>query len=278
MKIKIKDFIAYKPYIKKYLCISYITWQRGIEYRFSVFYMIIEAIIPSIAMIFLWRTIYSNGDLIGGYTFSELVMYFIGARFINYFVWYAIDWKLYEQVHEGNLSTLLLKPIDVQAYYFWEMVGDRLVNIVLGVIPLMILTIILGSYFDFHVSLYNTFSGILSITLSCILWFLVSWTIGCYVFWTQKADMILFVKEMVIMILAGAFFPIDILPSYIASLIDKTPFPYLAYFPLKILFTDMEEINVSIGLITQIIWCVIFFALGRVIWRQGLKKYVEVGG
>ncbi|MBC8953947.1 ABC-2 family transporter protein [Xenorhabdus sp. PB62.4] len=278
MKLKIKDFIIYRLNIKKYLCISHITWQKGIEYRFSVFYMIIEAIIPSIAMIFLWRTIYNNGDLIGGYTFSELVMYFIGARFINYFVWYAIDWKLYEQIHEGNLSTLLLKPIDVQAYYFWEMIGDRVVNIVLGVIPLFILIIILGNHFEFQVSLYNIFSGILSISLSCILWFLVSWTIGCYVFWAQKADMILFVKEMVIMILAGVFFPIDILPSYIVSLIDKTPFPYLAYFPLKILFTDMEETNISVGLMTQIIWCMIFFVLGRIIWKQGLRKYVEVGG
>ncbi|PQQ35893.1 ABC transporter permease [Photorhabdus luminescens] len=271
-------YMVNKLSIRKYLHVSYITWQKGIEYRFSVFYMIIEALIPAIAMIFLWKAIYANGDTLEGYTFSELVMYFIGARLINYFVWYAIDWKLHEQVHEGNLSTLLLKPVDVQIYYFWEMIGDRLVNVILGAVPLVLLTIIFGSYFDFQLSVYNLFLGFLSIILSCILWFLVSWTIGCYVFWTQKADMILFVKEIVIMSLAGIFFPIDILPSNIVAVIDKTPFPYLAYFPLRVLLTDMDEINVMSGLIIQAIWCLIFFFLGRIVWKQGLKKYVEVGG
>ncbi|MDA2068152.1 ABC transporter permease [Bacillus cereus] len=264
--------------LQKYLRVSYITWQKGMEYRFSVVYMVLEALIPSIAMIFLWQSIYANGDTLEGYSFSELVMYFIGARLINYFVWYAIDWELHELVHDGKLGTLLIKPIDVQLYYFWEMIGDRIVNFVLGAIPLLVLTMILSIYFNFQLYIYNFLLGIISVILSCILWFLVSWTIGCYVFWTQKADMVLFVKEIVIMCLAGSFFPIDILPSYIVSLIDKTPFPYLAYFPLKVLFTDMGTEHVMTGLITQIVWCTIFFILGRIVWKKGLKKYVDVGG
>ncbi|MNI89008.1 hypothetical protein D3C73_1463570 [compost metagenome] len=80
------------------------------------------------------------------------------------------------------------------------------------------------------------------------------------------------------MILAGAFFPIDIVSDQFYKIISWTPFPYLAFFPIKLLTNQIEESTVIQGLLTQGIWIVILFFAGRVLWKSGLKVYTEAGG
>lgn len=129
--------------INAYFKIAQTSWLRGIEYRFGVFYMILEAFLPTVAMFLMWKAIYANGDTVANYSLNQLITYFIGARIINYLIWYQVDWDLNEKINKGILSSLLLKPIDVQAYYVSEMIGDRFVKFFLGCIPLSIIMLIL---------------------------------------------------------------------------------------------------------------------------------------
>lgn len=255
-----------------------ISWLKGLEYRFGIFYLLIEAIIPVTAMFFLWHTIYQEGGVVGEYTFKQMITYYVFARIINYLVWFPMDWKMNDLVNQGQLSTVLTKPIDIQGLYFSEMIGDRIVNFVLGCIPLLVLALLFQEYLSFNTNPLNIALGLISICLSCVLSFLLSWLVGCYVFWVQNIFSVLFVKELVIMIFAGVFFPIDILPGQFAEIISLTPFPYLAFFPIKIITVGMEISSIIEGLLLQSAWIFIIFVLGRITWKIGLRKYVEAGG
>ncbi|ACK94025.1 MULTISPECIES: ABC transporter permease [Bacillus] len=264
--------------INAYFKIAQTSWLRGIEYRFGVFYMILEAFLPTVAMFLMWKAIYANGDTVANYSLNQLITYFIGARIINYLIWYQVDWDLNEKINKGILSSLLLKPIDVQAYYVSEMIGDRFVKFFLGCIPLSIIMLILKKYISISLDLKSIIIFIIAIIGSAALWFLLSWIIGCYAFWAHNLVNILFVKHLIITILSGGFFPLDLLPHTIVRVIDFTPFPYLAFFPLKIITGSASQDYIVHGLIVQLIWIILFFILGRVIWRKGVKNYVEVGG
>ncbi|MGE6668378.1 ABC transporter permease [Paenibacillus xylanexedens] len=255
-----------------------ISCLKGLEYRFGIIYILIEAIIPVTAMFFLWQAIYQDGREIGDYGFNQMITYYAFARIINYLIWFPMDWKMNDLVNQGKLSPLLSKPVDIQGLYFSEMIGDRIINFVLGCIPLFIMAFLFRDYLSFNTDPIQIFFGLVSICLACVLSFLLAWLVGCYVFWVSNIFSVLFVKELIVMIFAGVFFPIDILPWGLANFISLTPFPYLAFFPIKIITVSIETSSLMEGLLLQIIWIVILFVLGRIAWKMGLKKYVEAGG
>ncbi|CAM3054825.1 ABC-2 family transporter protein [Paenibacillus sediminis] len=264
--------------LKPYLRTMQLSWQKGLEYRFGILYLLLEAILPITAMVLLWKTIYESNGTMAGYTFNQMVTYFIAGRLINYLVLYPMDWKMHEMVNQGTLSSLLARPVDVQSYYFADMVGNRIVNFVLGCTPLGIIAILLRNYISLNPNYVELILGIVAIMLACGMWFLLSWAVGCYVFWTHNLISILFMKELIVMVLAGGFFPIDILPSPMVHIIKLTPFPYLTFFPIHVLTNTVNSDEVMNGLMMQAIWLTILFILGRILWQIGMKKYVEAGG
>lgn len=264
--------------LKTYVVTGLLSWQKGIEYRFGVLYIILEALLPTMAMVLLWTSIYEDGGMIAGYTLNQMITYLIISRLIHYLIWYPMDWKMHEAVNQGVLSGLLVKPVDVQGYYFSDMLGNRIVNLALGIVPLGIVGLIMKDYLVVNSDVSIMLLGVVSLIMACILAFLFSWVIGCYSFWTQNLIGILFLKETIVMILAGGFFPVDILPHHIYQIIQWTPFPYLAYFPIKLLTNQMEPSMMTQGLIVQGIWILLFFILGRLLWRSGIKVYTEAGG
>ena len=127
--------------LKTYRAVSKISLKSILANKSSVVILLLQALVPSIVMFYLWSLILNHGQTVGGFTKNQIVIYYIGVNFINSFVWYAIDWELNDDIHSGELSNIIHRPIAIEKYYFAKMVGDRFANLLL-LAPILIIGIL----------------------------------------------------------------------------------------------------------------------------------------
>lgn len=244
----------------------------------SVIILLMQAIIPSIVMFYLWSIIIKPGQTIGGFTRDQLVIYYIGVNFINSFVWYAIDWELNDDIHSGQLSNIIHRPIKIDSYYFAKMLGDRLANLIL-LLPLLIVGF---SYMFFtkilRISLLLLIKFAVSIILAATLWFLFSYIIGSTAYWFDNLFFVLLVKEIVVNLLAGYYFPLEILPRSLYKIINYLPFKYFSSFPIDTLVKAISNSAWLKNTFIELIWVGLLYLVLELVNQKGLQRYSDVMG
>ncbi|MCT6903066.1 MAG: ABC-2 family transporter protein, partial [Lactobacillus sp.] len=161
--------------LKTYRAVSKISLKSILANKSSVVILLLQALVPSIVMFYLWSLILNHGQTVGGFTKNQIVIYYIGVNFINSFVWYAIDWELNDDIHSGELSNIVHRPIAIEKYYFAKMVGDRLANLLL-LAPILIIGILYILVKNLlQISLIVLLEFAFSIIMSAVLWFLFSY-------------------------------------------------------------------------------------------------------
>jgi ABC-2 type transport system permease protein len=71
---------------------------------------------------------------------------------------------------------------------------------------------------------------------------------------------------------------LDILPPALAQGLNYTPFPYQLFFPVSIYLGRTTDAALWQGLLIQVFWVLVFYALARAVWHRGSRKYTAVGG
>jgi ABC-2 type transport system permease protein len=79
-------------------------------------------------------------------------------------------------------------------------------------------------------------------------------------------------------ILSGGVFPLDIFGSGAQTFFGLLPFQYVIYFPLNIICGRLPYSEIINGVIAQIFWIIILYALSKITWYFGMKKYIAAGG
>ena len=73
-------------------------------------------------------------------------------------------------------------------------------------------------------------------------------------------------------------FPLDMMPPAIQHALAFTPFPSMLYAPIAIYMGKISGNGIALGLLTQLFWVTMMYALARFMWRRGIKKYAAFGG
>ena len=100
---------------------------------------------------------------------------------------------------------------------------------------------------------------------------------GCWGFWTAESWGPRFLIELILEFSAGAFFPLDVLPPTVQSILKCAPSPYLVFFPLNIYLERLSTIDIARGFAIELMWIVTFAALTRFVWTKGLAAYEAEG-
>ena len=78
--------------------------------------------------------------------------------------------------------------------------------------------------------------------------------------------------------MAGAFFPLTILPKALETIVSYLPFKYLVFAPAGIATGLVTSEELASVLSLQVLWCLITLALGFVLQDRAIKKLVVMGG
>jgi len=264
--------------MSKYWHALKIGLQNNLTYRVNFLARALFGLIPLIAILQVWRTIFGqqSGGFIGGYTLAQMISYYLLVSVVDALS--AVnedDWQIAADIKDGNISQFLLKPIDYRLCLFY---AGRIGYLGIAAIPLGLFILSLHEYFVLPPS-WGTFALFLvSVLLTGLLQFFLSYTMAMLAFWVLEVSTFIFVLYAFEYIASGHLFPLDILPPEVVRVLFLTPFPYQLFFPISVYLGQVTGAELWRGLAIQLGWVMFGYALARFAWRRGIKRYEAVGG
>ncbi len=268
--------------MRKYWHVVGIGVQNSLTYRFNFLARTVFGLIPLIAIMYVWKTIYAgNGSAatIGTYSLARMISYYLLTTIVDALT--AVnedDWQIAADIKDGNISQFLLKPIDYLWYRFCLFLSGRLTYMAVAALPLALFILYLRRYFVLPPDWTAFGCFLFSTLLTAMLQFFTSYAMAMLAFWVLEVSTFIFILFAFEYIASGHLFPLDILPATTQKILFFTPFPYQLYFPISVYMGKVTGPELAKGLFVQFTWVVAAFLIARFAWARGLKKYSAVGG
>jgi ABC-2 type transport system permease protein len=266
--------------VKKYGHVINVGIQNTLVYRVNFLFRSLFGLIPLFATISLWRAIYAGqGGEVSGYTLDQMVSYYLVMTLVDMFTAVAEDdWQIAADIKDGNISQFLLKPIDYLAYRLCLFGAGRLIYTSVALIPVTLFILGFRDQFVLPADWATVGWFALSLVLTALLQFFISFTMALLAFWVLEVSTFIFIVFAFEYIAGGHMFPLDILPPALNQALHFTPFPYQLFFPVNIYLGRVTGDALLHGLLVQAAWVVAAYGLARFVWSRGIRKYAAVGG
>jgi ABC-2 type transport system permease protein len=266
--------------MKKYWHVINVGIQNTLVYRMNFLFRSAFSLIPLFATISLWRAIYSGQPgSVAGYTLAQMISYYLVVTIVDSLT--AVtedDWQIAADIKDGNISQFLLKPIDYLTYRLCLYGAGRLVFTACAFVPVGVFLFFQRESFVLPADAVAVGWFAVSLVLTALLQFLISYTMALLAFWVLEVSTFIFILFAFEYIASGHLFPLDILPAGVLQALHFTPFPYMLFFPVNIYLGRVGGAALYEGLIIQALWVVAAYGLARFVWSRGIRKYSAVGG
>jgi len=254
-----------------------VNWAEQWQYRANLVMYILYWLVSPIIYLAVWTSIANaNGD-VKGLTANDFITYYMLLLICDQLTSNIIIHIFAYKVQDGSLSGELIKPIH-------PMLTNTLVNdIAFKTLNLIVLTpiwIVLALLFkpDFaSVSMSGILLAIPALLLGYLINYLLSGAITSLAFWTTRVFSIHEFYYALILLFAGQFVPLQLMPGLIQNIARFLPFQLLMYTPIQIIQGKLALSEILQGYLTGIVWLGIAFLAFRWVWREGVKRYSAVG-
>lgn len=264
----------------KYLHVMRVGFQNTMVYRMNFLLRAAFGLIPLLATIYLWGAVYrGHGADVGGYSLPAMISYYLIVTIVDTLT--AVtddDWQIAADIKDGNISQFLLKPINYTIYRMSLFFSGKLIFAAMSLLPIGLFIFCERRYLVPPAGGAAMGWFVLSLVLTGLLQFFMSYTMALLAFWVLEVSTIIFMLFAFEYIAGGHLFPINILPPALEHILNLTPFPYLLYFPVSVYLGTIKGAALTTGLATQAGWLIFFAVLSQFVWARGIRKYSAVGG
>ena len=268
--------------MRKYLHVLSIGVQNTLVYRVNFLFRASIGLVPLAGTIFVWRAIYGDkgpDGLVGEYTLRQMISYYLVVTLVDAFTAVAEDdWQIAGDIRDGNISQFLLKPIDYLAYRLCLFASGRLIYTTFALIPVSLFLFGMRGHLVLPADLATLLITGISVALAALLQFFLAYAMAMIAFWVLDVSTFIFIQFAFEYIASGHLFPLDILPPALARALQFTPYPYLLYFPVSVYLGRVGGADLWRGLAMQAAWVLAGYAIARVAWARGIRRYAAVGG
>ncbi len=266
--------------MKKYISCFFMGISKATEYRFDFFGSYFGAIFPILIQVSMWKAIYetTGNATLYGYTYHQMLLYtfFVGvtAKFLST----GFEWEMNDDIKNGGLNKYIVKPINYCCYRGACFFGERFSLSALFLIILAVIVAAFNALGYFNIDLIRIICFIAAITFSLLLNFVFFFIVGLSGLWLTEISKIFPAISIIITVISGGIFPLDILGEQFNRAILFLPFKYMLQFPVEIITGKEAAVPLLFSFGIQIFWIIFFGSFAGILWKKGLKKYVAVGG
>ncbi|GEM45390.1 ABC transporter permease [Deinococcus cellulosilyticus] len=229
-----------------------------------------------LVMVYFWSAVYENQDSIKGQSVQQTLNYIMLARMLSGLTGSGIIQRFGQLLNRGELAIELLRPVDFQFQNLAQALNrwftDLLMRWQLWVIAIVF----------FHLQLpteplaYVYF--LISLVLGCIIVFFFEWMIACIVFVTTESWGLNVLKEGVASFLSGALIPLTLMPDWLRTVAEFTPFSKAVFVPASFLSGLTPVSDGPRMLLELVLWVVGLCLLSRFIFAKMVKHATIQGG
>ncbi|WP_231133127.1 ABC transporter permease [Capillibacterium thermochitinicola] len=231
-----------------------------------------------LTQIFIWRAVYATRTTLNGLTLEQMLTYYGIATLIGCLTYDSTDWDLQWSIRTGSFLTYLLRPISYSFLAFAQKIGHRILAFWVESVPVFLIF-----FFVFKIRLVPAEPAwaLLSLGLSFVLIFLTNYCIGITAFWLTKTEGIRRAFLSLRDLSAGMLIPLTFFPEWMQKILFYLPFQFITYVPTRVFIGHYELAGVSLPIpqvvALQFVATVVMYAVARVLWYFGIKRFTGVG-
>lgn len=264
--------------MNKYLTVFAVSWQNEFVYRLNFILWRVRVVFHFLMVYFLWTGVFSTTSSIFGYDQSSILTYIFGTLLVATFVTSQTSMEIGADIANGNISNYFIRPIGYLRYWFTRDVANKLLNVGFSFLEVIILFLIFKPNLTFPSDPIYFIFFLISLILAALIFFFMGVSVRSMAFWSPDntwAGTFLFI--VILDVLSGAIFPLDIVPGWLYTALQFTPFPYIAYFPTAFLIGKFDLAITLRILLQSAIWVILLSLFTLWIWRKGIKAYAAEG-
>jgi ABC-2 type transport system permease protein len=262
-----------KAFVRRLLGLLRTSYAYMNEYRAE---LVLWALANSLSFILMgvWKEATERGSF--ALSSLDVVRYFLAVFVVRQLTVVWVIWEIEMQVVQGKLAPLLLQPVDIVWRHLMSHVAERFARLPFSAALVALFFVLYPK--AFFVPSASTFA-LFSLLCLCafLLRFAIQYTISLGCFWTERASSIEMVTFLFYMFLGGALAPLDFFPAPMREVIMYTPFPYLIWFPSRLLLGGVDGAAVLRAFVTMGAWFAACVVVNRLLWRAGLRRFSAMG-
>lgn len=263
--------------LRKYWRIFGVHWQAALIYRIELLLWRVIDVIPVLAMIALWLSVYRQGESLGQYGLTEIMSYYIVGQLLQMMTTVHFEEEGVHDVGDGTITRYLLKPYSYVQHAIIGALSWRTLTTVLTVIPAVALL-----WFMFGKAIHIpspdqllTLGALIIVGLTLDV--LLSLLIVAAAFYFDQASSLIHLKWMLQGIFGGSMFPIDVYPSWLQQIARLLPFQFQFAVPLEIFLGKRTGLAILVSMVAAVIWILVLSLAVRMFWRAALRRFTAVG-
>ena len=254
--------------------------QSNLIYRWNFLLRVLVSFVPLLGSVFLWNAVFAGHQAFAGYTFTSMVAYFITLILLDTLTApNEDDFQIAEDIREGRINSLLLKPLEYRLYRFHLYAAARLVHAAFALVPLAIAMIWLHHYYAGLPWLENLPLALAGHARRGV--------DPVFLLLHPGDDRVLdprYRQRHLHHLLGRVSARRPYLPDRCACRPGcrrsaySLPFVYETFFPAAILIGHVHGAALVYRLLWQWAWVGFFYVLSGILWKRGLHQYTAVGG
>jgi ABC-2 type transport system permease protein len=260
--------------LKKYLALLRRSIGLTLEYRAGILIWMLVSVMP-LVMLAVWYSLAEDGP-IGGYSQMDFVSYYLLMTWVrqmtNVWVIYELDYN----IRHGELSILLLHPINPIHDYISGHIADKVFRFVV-LMPLAFLAWLAFPTIHYDVTPVTLILFCLTLVLAFIMRFIVQYTTGLLGFWISQSTTIADIWFAALMMLGGVVAPLDLFPLQVQEFAKYLPFRFMLSFPVEIVSGRLAPTEIATGVAMTIFWLAVSLSVYRWLWAKGIKQFSAFG-
>lgn len=259
-----------------YIAFAKKSFMQKSAYRFDHFMGILNTIVRIFIFWGIYKALYGSNTEIDGITMSMVTTNFILSIGLEA-VFCVNDFYLPDRIGNGSIATELLLPISFKGRMIAENLGNAMFKLIYHFVPALIVSVlIMGIEPPASAAMFILF------IVSALLGYGVLWTISFAVqmssFWLINVWSMVTIKNVFINVLSGSMIPLWFMPDWMSGIVEYSPFSSIYFTPVQIYLGQLSFDEIVFKCLIQLVWIVIIYMLGNLLWAKGKKKLVVQGG
>lgn len=245
-----------------------------LAYRASLIVWIATTTFPLVSLV-LWRALAEDGP-IAGWNQQDFDSYFVATFLVRQLTSAWVVWDLDRAIRTGELSVLLMRPVNPVLHYLVSNLATQPLRLVLAA-PIGVAVLVATGGFTLVEDPRIWPLIPIAVGLGWLLTFSIQLAIGCLAFWLTKASTLYEIYLGAFIVLSGYAVPTSLFPPGLAELVRVLPFHAVLGFPVELVIGRLDFAEALAGIGLQLGWLAALGLLATVLWRRGLRAYGAFG-
>jgi ABC-2 type transport system permease protein len=267
--------------MRKYVYSLSLGIKETMAYRADFWLGIASAVFPIFIQIFMWQALYggSGGGELYGRSYAQMLAYSVSASILWRLLKTGFEYEINDDIKNGGLSKYVIRPIQYLPYRLSCFLGQKIAVLLSGLVLIALALTGVGLYFHaVPVSLQGVLLFLPTLLGALVLNFLVFFCVGMWAFWLSEIGFMFEAVRVVIVVLSGGIFPLEVFGDTVGGVLKLLPFTYAVGFPVDVLTGATTGTEVFTGLCIQLVWIGLMLVFSRFLWNLGSRKYLAAGG